>query len=245
MLISEYIQITNENNMDLMKRYPDNYFDLAIVDPPYGINAPNLPMGSTPNRTGPGKYPAISTADRLKKGRLNTGSGHMKNSVLVNSDLSWDIVPDKSYFDELFRVSKNQIIWGGNYFNLPPTRGIAIWDKRQPWDNFSQVELAWTSFDIPAKLFSMSNTGGKNHIKKIHPTQKPVELYKWLLTKYAKEGDKILDTHLGSGSIAIACYDYGYELIGCELNQGYYNDTIERCRVHFSNNQNLFEKANY
>lgn len=240
MFVSQNINITNENNMSLMARYPDKYFDLAIVDPPYGINAPNLPMGSMNLKKGTEKYPSISTAERLKKGRLNKGSGQMKNSVLVNSDLSWDIAPDQSYFDELFRVSKNQIIWGGNYFNLPPTRGIAIWDKRQPWDNFSQVELAWTSFDMPAKLFSMSNTGGKNHIKKIHPTQKPIELYKWLLTKYAKEGDKILDTHLGSGSIAIACYDYGYELTACELKKDYYNDAIERCRVHFSNNQNLF-----
>ncbi|MDF2851677.1 MAG: phage modification methylase [Sphingobacterium multivorum] len=113
MFVSQNINITNENNMSLMARYPDNYFDLAIVDPPYGINAPNQPMGSSPNKTNNIKYPAISTADRLRKGRLNSGSGHMKNSVLVNSDLSWDIVPDQSYFDELFRVSKNQIIWGG------------------------------------------------------------------------------------------------------------------------------------
>ncbi|MDF2851678.1 MAG: site-specific DNA-methyltransferase [Sphingobacterium multivorum] len=129
---------------------------------------------------------------------------------------------------------------GGNYFNLPPTRGIAIWDKRQPWDNFSQVELAWTSFDVPAKLFSMSNTGGKNHEKKIHPTQKPVELYKWLLSKYAKKGNKILDTHLGSGSSAIACFDYGYDLTACELNKNYYIDAIRRFKLHFSNNQQLF-----
>lgn len=107
------IKITHENNMSLMARYPDNYFDLAIVDPPYGINAPNLPMGSMNLKKGSEKYPSVSTAERLKKGRLNKGQGKMKNSILVNSDLSWDIVPDKSYFDELFRVSKNQIIWGG------------------------------------------------------------------------------------------------------------------------------------
>ncbi len=112
----ENIKITNEDNMSLMARYPDKYFDLAIVDPPYGINAPNLPMGTMKLKKGIEKYPSISTAERLKKGRLNRGSGHMKNSVLVNSDLSWDVVPDQSYFDELFRVSKNQIIWGGELF---------------------------------------------------------------------------------------------------------------------------------
>lgn len=240
MTITDSITITNEDNLILMKRYPDKYFDLAIVDPPYGINAPNMTMGSNPNRSGHLQYGSTSTSKKLRKGRLNSGGGAMKNSVLANDALEWDVIPDDLYFEELFRVSKNQIIWGGNYFKLPPTRGIAVWDKKQPWDNFSQVELAWTSFDVTAKLFSMSNTGGKNHLKKIHPTQKPVELYKWLLDKYANPDDKILDTHLGSGSIAIACSDYGYHLTACELDAEYYNSAIERIKRHVAFSQSLF-----
>jgi len=235
MKVTDKITITNEDNMLMMARYPDNYFDLAIVDPPYGINAQKMSMGGNKSR----KYPTISSAERLRKGRLNSGGGAMKNSVLTNSDLSWDVVPNDDFFKELFRVSKNQIIWGGNYFNLPPTRGIAVWDKRQPWDNFSQCELAWTSFDIPAKLFSMSNTGGKNHERKIHPTQKPVELYKWLLEKYTKSEFKILDTHLGSGSIAIACHDYDFDLTACELDKEYYEKSIKRIQTHIKQ-LNLF-----
>lgn len=235
MKITDKIQITHEDNMGLMARYPDNYFDLAIVDPPYGINAVNMTMGSNPNRNEPGQYGGISTAQKLKKGRLNQGSGKLKNRLLNKSDIDWDNkIPDESYFKELFRVSKNQIIWGGNYFPLPPTRGIIFWDKLQPWENFSQFELAWTSFDKPAAKIALSNTGGANKEKKIHPTQKPVNLYKWCLSKYAKEGDIILDTHLGSGSIAEACHDYGFGLVACELNESYYNDSIKRIKNHVS-----------
>jgi len=201
MKITDKIEITNEDNMLLMARYPDNYFDLAIVDPPYGIG------------------------DKFKGGK----SGKMQFNEVV--DKGWDCVPDKRYFEELFRVSKEQIIWGGNYFDLPPTRCFIVWDKVIS-DDFSlaMAELAWTSFDKLAKIFKYSVP--KNG--KIHPTQKPVKLYKWILDKYAKQGDKILDTHLGSGSIAIACHDYGFELVGAELDDEYYKKGIERVKNHIS-----------
>jgi site-specific DNA-methyltransferase (adenine-specific) len=209
------LTITNEDCMELLKRTPDKFYDLALVDPPYGINAPK--MSATPAQRKNGSK------------RLNGGSGKLKNRVLNTSNINWDaFVPDVNYFDELFRVSKNQIIWGGNYFNLNPTRCVICWDKMQPWENFSQIELAWTSFDSPSKLFKFDNRTGN----KIHPTQKPVALYKWLLTKFAKPGDKILDTHLGSMSIAIACHDYGFELTGCELDEEYYKKGIERIKQH-------------
>lgn len=217
MKITDKIEVTNEDNMVLMARYPDKYFDLAIVDPPYGINAPKQ----------------CATPAQRKKGakRLNQGSGKLKNRILNSSNVDWDNhIPNDDYFKELFRVSKNQIIWGGNYFYLTPSRCIICWDKVQPWENFSQIELAWTSFDMPAQIFKFDNRTGD----KIHPTQKPIELYKWLLHKYAKEGDKILDTHGGSMSIAIACHDYGFNLTCCELDEEYYNNGIKRIRNHIS-----------
>jgi len=189
------MNITNECNMDLMSRYEDNYFDLAIVDPPY-----ELDKSST------------------------SGAGKLKNRALNKLSTDWDIAPSKEYFDELCRVSKNQIIWGGNYFDLPPTRGIICWDKKQPFPNFSAWEMAWTSFYKPAKIFRYNN----RRKGKIHPTQKPVKLYEWLLMNYAKEGDKILDTHLGSGSIALACHNLGYDLTACELDKEYYDAAMKR-----------------
>lgn len=223
MKVTDKIEITNEDNMLLMSRYPDEYFDLAIVDPPYGINAPN--MSATPNQR------------RIGLQRLNGSGGKLKNRVLNTSKkIEWDnAIPSNEYFTELKRISKNQIIWGGNYFPLPPTRCVIVWDKCQPWENFSQIELAWSSFDKPAPLFKFDNRTGD----KIHPTQKPVALYKWLLDKYAKEGDKILDTHLGSGSIAIACHDYGFELTACELDAEYYKAALKRIKNH-TNQQKLF-----
>ena len=241
MKLTDKITITQEDNMLLMARYPDNYFDLAIVDPPYGINAANMQMGSNPNRKEAGQYPGTSTAVRLK-GRLNSGGGKLKNRLLNSSNINWDNeIPSKEYFDELFRVSKNQIIWGGNYFDLPPTRCFIVWNKNQPWENFSQAEYAWTSFDKPAKLFTHSNRGGANEELKIHPTQKPILLYKYCLEKFAVEGDKILDTHLGSMSIAIACADYGFELVGCELDLDYYNAGIKRLQNHLSQTKINFD----
>lgn len=145
---------------------------------------------------------------------------------------TWDNdLPPKEYFDELSRVSKNQIIWGGNYFCLPSCRCFIIWDKQQPEDfSFASCEFAWTSFDESAKTFYMRPQNADNI--RIHPTQKPVKLYKWLLDKYAKEGDTILDTHLGSGSIAIACHDMGFKLTGIELDEDYYNNAVQRIKNH-------------
>ena len=195
--------ITNECNMKLMARYEDNYFDLAIVDPPYGIG------------------------DKFKGGK----TGKMNFNEVVNK--GWDIKPPtKEYFKELFRVSKNQIIWGGNYFldNLQSSRCFIVWDKKISQDfSLAMCELAWTSFDKLAKIYRLSvpKVGGK-----IHPTQKPIKLYEWLLMNYAKEGDKILDTHLGSGSIALACHNLGYDLTACELDKEYYDAAIKRIEQH-------------
>ena len=206
MKITEKIQITNEDNMEVMKRYPDNYFDLAMVDPPYGIG------------------------DKFKGGK----SGKMQFNEVV--DKGWDSVPSKEYFNELIRVSKNQIIWGGNYFDLPPTRCFIVWDKCISDDfTLAMAELAWTSFDKLAKIFKYSVPKDG----KIHPTQKPICLYKWILDKYAKPNDKILDTHLGSGSIAIACHDYGFELTACELDSEYYEKAVQRIKNHVAQ-QKLF-----
>ena len=222
----------NMDCMEAMKQFPDNAFDLAVVDPPYGIGADNFKNGAGASKDGGKLY---STAVKMKN-RLNTGSGKLKNRLLNQSDCSWDSEPpQKEYFNELFRVSKNQIIWGGNYFDLPPTRGIIVWDKVQPWENFSQVELAWTSFDCPAALFKMCNTMPG----KIHPTQKPVALYEWLFKKYAKPGDKILDTHLGSGSSRIAAYNAGLYFVGYEINELYFNLQEERYQKHTAQ-ENLF-----
>lgn len=223
MKITENITITNEDNMDLMKRYPDNYFDLAIVDPPYGINASNVLSGT---RRKSGKGASCKTAFEAK---------------------DWDLdIPSPEYFKELFRVSKNQIIWGANYMveHLPNSQGWIIWDKNNGTTNFADAELAFTSFDKATRIFKFTWNGMlqgdmKDKEFRIHPTQKPRPLYKWVLDNYANEGDKILDTHLGSGSIAIACHDYGFELTACELDTDYYNDAVLRIKNHVSQ-QKLF-----
>jgi site-specific DNA-methyltransferase (adenine-specific) len=136
-------------------------------------------------------------------------------------------VPEDEYFYELQRASKNMIIWGGNYFNLPPTPCFICWDKVQP-ENFTMAmcEFAWASFKSPAKIYKQRIVGAD--IERIHPTQKPVALYEWLLTNYAKQGDKILDTHLGSGSHAIACNNLGFELTACELDKDYFDASVKR-----------------
>ena len=212
----------NVNCMTYMATLPDKAFDLAIVDPPYGINADAMSMGQNLNRADGWKREA-STAVKVRKGRLNSGGGKLKNRILNQSNIGWDDqIPDDDYFAELVRVSKNQIIFGGNYFDLPPSRCVICWDKCQPWENFSQWEMAWTSFDKPAAMFRYSNTGGANAETKIHPTQKPTALYLWLLAKYATEGQRILDTHLGSMSSVIAANNLGFELTGCELDADYF-----------------------
>lgn len=218
-------EVHNIDCMEFMRGLPDKSFKLAIADPPYGINAPNMRMGQN------GGYE--STATRCKKGRLNSGGGKLKNRLLNQSDCSWDRTPpSKEFFDELSRVSENQIIWGGNYFQLPPTRGIVCWDKEQPWENFSQIELAWTSFDMPAKIIRMGSRGGNvsrmRTDKKIHPTQKPVALYAWLLHHYAKSGGVIFDPMMGSQSSRIAAYKMGFDYVGCELNGDYFRSGCRR-----------------
>ncbi len=218
------IKLLNIDCLEFMAKLPDKAFDLAIVDPPYGIGQPkqaNL-KGYNGRR---------SLEERLQKNRLNSGAGKLKDRKLNTLNCEWDNeIPIDEYFIELFRISENQIIWGGNYFPLPPSRCIICWDKIQPWENFSQIEIGWTSFDSPAQLFKFDNRTGD----KIHPTQKPVKLYKWLLDKYAKKGQRILDTHLGSGSIAIACHDYGFDLVGCEIDKDYYAAALKRYNNHIA-----------
>ena len=200
------MNITNEDNMELMARYPDKYFDLAIVDPPYGI-------------------------ERFKKGfgdtRFKTDKRTAKNGI------EWDNKPLQEYWNELFRVSKNQIVWGANNFVMPPSEYFCIWNKKQTVDNFATAEYAWISMGLkkPAKMFDYS-IHKHNHTDKIHPTEKPIKLYEWLLMNYAKQGDKILDTHLGSGSIAIACHDLEYDLTACELDKEYYDAAMKRINNH-------------
>ena len=209
------LDLINCDCMQLMAEYPDKHFDLAIVDPPYGIGYSEL----------------------VGKKKASDGWKERKSSY-------WDsAVPTIEYFTELFRVSKNQIIWGGNYFNLPPTRCFIIWDKVQRIDQ-SDCEFAWTSFQKSARIFQYARGNESGFAPKSidtdkafansHPTQKPVALYKWLLHNYAKEGDKIFDSHLGSGSIAIACHDYKFELVGCEIDKDYYDASVKRFKNHIS-----------
>jgi len=203
------IEITNEDNMELMARYENKHFDLAIVDPPYGL------------------------------GDKTTSGGSRKNSNARFDNHSWDDdIPDNEYFDELFRVSKSQIIWGGNYFPYiwkHGCRGLITWDKMVYIPTMSQIEYAWYSEDKLPKLVKINN----NDSNRLHPTQKLVKLYEWLLMNYAKEGDKILDTHLGSGSIAIACHNLGFDLTACELDKDYYEKAMKRLKEHQSQ-QRLF-----
>lgn len=230
-------ELNNYYNCDCMvamAEMPDKYFELAIVDPPYGINATKMSMGTNLTRK-KGGYPSQSTNTRIRKGRLNSGAGKLKNRNLQKMNCEWDFFPpDKEYFKELFRVSKNQIIFGGNYFGLPPTRGIFVWDKVQPLENFSQIEYAWTSFDKPAKLFRLSNTGGANAETKIHPTQKSIKLYEEVLRAYATKGDKIIDTHVGSASSLIACYNMGFEYMGFEIDKDYYKNSLKRLNAYMA-----------
>jgi site-specific DNA-methyltransferase (adenine-specific) len=216
MEITNKIRITNEDNMDLMKMYPDKYFDLAIVDPPYGIE----------------RFKKVSEKDLLTK---SVHAKRFQRMQTVN-----DIKPSIEYWNELFRVSKNQIVFGANNFIMPTSEYFLIWDKKQAMPNFARCEYAWVSMGLktPAKICEHS-IHKHNQTEKIHPTQKPVYLYKFILDNYTKPGDKILDTHLGSGSIAIACHDYGFDLTACELDTEYYNKAIERITNH-TNQQKLF-----
>lgn len=207
------MKITNEDNMELMARYEDNYFDLAIVDPPYGY-------------------------------------GDKKTDILnfrqKEQHREWNIAPSDEYFKELFRVSKNQIIWGGNYFPFIWGYGgrcFIYWHKGNPVPNFADGELAWTSFDKNAKQFDYRYYGNLEGTTstgvKFHPTQKPVALYEWVLMNFAEKGMKILDTHLGGGSIAVACHNLKYDLTACELDSKYYEKAMKRIKEHTAQ-QRLF-----
>ena len=195
------IKLINCDCMELLKQTPDNYYSLALVDPPYGIGFSNK----------------------------HTGGGW-----IVREGKDWDNeIPDAKYFEELFRVSQNQIIWGGNYFTqyLQGSMGWILWDKGQRNFSLADGELAFTSFNRALRIFTYSRAK-LNKLRGEHPTEKPVALYKWLLKNYAKQGDKILDTHFGSLSIGIACHDMGFDLTACELDKDYYEAGKKRLKQH-------------
>ena len=199
--MNSQIQLLNADCISEMKKFPDKYFDLAVVDPPYGIN-------------------------------INANRGKKKNQKKRFADATWDDqIPSAEYFSELFRVSKNQIVWGGNYFPLGPCKHFIFWDKLLTGEtDFADGELAWTSFSkAPKKAAIKSYQPGK-----IHPTQKPVTLYDWIFKNYAKPGDKIIDTHLGSGSSAIAAERAGLEFFATEIDPEYFKATKKRFELHLS-----------
>jgi site-specific DNA-methyltransferase (adenine-specific) len=193
----------NVDCMDIMKDIPDKYFELAIVDPPYGIGA-----GS----------------EKFKNGTSKNNIGYKIKD--------WDILPDEKYFNELFRISQNQIIWGGNYFitYLRNTKCFIVWDKLTGKNSYADAEIAWTSFDSPIKIYKKLWLGAnaKNETPRIHPTEKPIALYRWLLQNYAKPGDKIIDTHSGSGSLACACHLEKFDFLAIEKDEDYYKLSCER-----------------
>lgn len=192
-------EVFNEDNMVGMRRYPDKYFELAIVDPPYGIGAENH-------------------------------AGNKENGWNQWKAKSWDSeIPKQEYWHELFRVSKNQIVWGANYMSmfLSPKMGWIVWDKGQRNFSLSDGELAWSSFDRAMRIFSLSRAVANQEIK-YHPTQKPVALYRWLLKNYAKPGDKILDPNMGSQSSRIAAHEMGFDYYGWELDSDYFRDGCKR-----------------
>jgi site-specific DNA-methyltransferase (adenine-specific) len=194
----------NVDCMELMAQYPDKYFDLAVVDPPYGLDLANMNMG-------------VGKSKKASK---------IQNRKWESKD--WDkATPTREYFEELFRVTKNQIIWGGNYFELPPCKHYAIWDKQIPEGlSFADCEMAWTSLSKAPRIFRYSAYLDK--VNKFHPTQKPVALYDWIFKNYAQEGQKILDTHLGSGSSRIAAWKAKLNFVGCELDTDYFGAQEKR-----------------
>lgn len=207
---TDLLDIRHMDCMDLMREYPDKHFELAIVDPPYGIGA---------------SRGTVANIKSAKWRHAEDGRDYAPKK--------WDSkIPDANYFKELFRVSSEQIIWGGNYFiqYLRPSKGVIVWDKQNGDSMFGDGEFAWSSFNKKLRIFRYLMNGFQNATgePRIHPTQKPVALYKWLLHNYAKEGDKILDTHMGSGSIAIACHYMGFHLTACELDDDYFADAIQR-----------------
>jgi len=193
------VELFNEDCMSVMARYPDNHFDLACVDPPYGIGAAKMVMG----------YSGFNNHEKK----------------------DWDNAPPTTeYFNELMRVSRNQIIWGGNYFSLPATRCFLVWDKGEGFKgrSYAECELAWTSFCKNALIFKRDPLARGDYKGRIHPTEKPVKLYDWLIGEFVKHGQSILDTHLGSGSSAIAAHYFGCDFVGCEIDKDYYKAAVER-----------------
>lgn len=207
-------EVTCEDNMEMMSRYPDKFFDLAIIDPPYGIG---------------------------EDGRNNHTRGLLCKPKDYRSKAKYDNEsPPISYFDELFRVSKNQIMWGANHYisKIPIDSSCWIsWDKDNGETDFADCELAWTSFKTAVRKFQYRWNGMlqgdmKNKEVRFHPNQKPSKLYRWLLQNYAQPGDKILDTHLGSQSSRIAAYDMGFDFYGCELDKDYFHQGCKRFEQH-------------
>lgn len=236
----------NVDCMEYMRTLPDKAFDLAVVDPPYGdgnggsakrfggmfgaVYGENTRahVADAHERDGAPQYNRFGGIfDKYKSSQNGRDMGGKVRKKIV----AWDVAPKEEYFQELFRISRDQIIWGGNYFSLPPTRCFLILRKTNIPENFSMAmcEYAWTSFNGNAKVFdfNMARQPGR-----FHPTQKPVELYEWILTSFAKEGDKILDTYLGSGSSRIAAYNLGFDFVGCEIDREYYEKQEERFAAH-------------
>jgi site-specific DNA-methyltransferase (adenine-specific) len=206
-------ELFNCDCLDLMKQYPDKYFSLAIVDPPFGM------------------------IDHATRNKQKDG----KKAYCYDNKISkWDNPPDQTYFNELFRLSSYCIIFGGNYFDLPPSRNFIIYRKSNIPEGFNMAmcEYAWTNIDGNAKIFDYFSLPDPN---RFHPCQKPIQLYKWILTNYAKPGMKILDTHFGSGSLAIACNELGFSLVASEIDQDYFEAAVERLRLHASQQVFNFE----
>ena len=202
----------NADCMHYLPKCPDNYFDLAIVDPPYGLGKRTVDGGT----------------------KKNTMTKFMDDMRRTNWD---DSPPDAKYFSELMRISKNQIIWGGNYFGLPKHRCFIVWDKLTFPPTMSRVEQAWTSFDSPARLIEINS----NNANRIHPTQKPVELYRQLLKEFGKAGDLILDTHVGSASSLVACKELGFDYVGFEIDKDYFEQATKRLERAFRKYELEFE----
>ena len=236
--------VNQEDNMAMMSRYPDKYFDLAVVDPPYGVGDITYMPSSREYAVGGyiDKYEiTVATVDMNQRTKLKVDVQHSGlNKKTIKNFGDENVSPSPLYFKELLRVSKHQIIWGGNYFLLPPSRGFLIWRKLTISESFSMAmcEFAWMSFNQNAKWIELAPQGSKGN-ERFHPTQKPVELYKWCLNNYANQGDKILDTHLGSGSSRIAAYDLGFDFYGCELDKDYYEAQEKRFATHIAQ-QKLF-----
>lgn len=238
----------NIDCMEYMATLPDNAFDLAICDPPYGDGKDKAEFREQGvhfhGRGRSAKYSQNVQVEREREQYNRFGNpggrfdkykpciedGRDMGGEIRKKIIAWDIAPEKEYFDELFRVSRNQIIWGGNYFALPPTRCFLIWRKLTISENFTMAmaEYAWTSFNSNAKVFEAP----PQDKARFHPTQKPVALYEWILKHYAKEGDRILDTHLGSGSSRIAAYNLGFDFVGCEIVEVYFDKQEERFAKH-------------